>query len=290
MVDFYIIKVFDRITRMFLDMASMNDIMPILSKEMERNPDFKIFNHHLYGHLENILYVLNDTFSNKDVFRKEIEKKSRKDFERYRDISERCLDEIDRLTMMLIGLPKVQGELFSMRIFVYGLRDMIEKTIWEIDRAEKGLSRNKLYSGDIEAQAMHATKTISDIFNKRRRLIDSMLKNRRWFSSLQLLLFSPCHEVWSRIKLVVRQVVRKHYLDCKYEGSTGELLKEWRKKRRLTSEEASQELGIPTKDYWKYEYNYQVLEMSVLEKIKGYLQNTDEIKKEPNQPAPLDRR
>lgn len=240
MVDFYLFQIFHKLTRMFLDMASINDIMPILIKEMEKDPEFKIFAHKFYGNLENILFVLNDTFCQHDVFRKEIEKKSLEDFVRYRDISERCLEEMDRLITMLIGLPRIQGELFNMRILVYGLRDMMEKAIQEVDKVGQDSSRTKFfYSYDVATQAILLTKIIGTIFNKRRKLIDSIMKHKEWFSKLRLLLSLPY--------LAVRTWVGRRV--CQLRG----------------------------KPYRKHEYGYRAPQTSMMGSIIAYLQH---IKKE----------
>ncbi len=270
MVDFYLFQIFHKITRMFLDMASINDISPILEKEMTKDPTFVIFAHRVYGNLDNILYVLKNTFSDNDTFRMEIDKKSLEDFVRYRAIAERCLEEIDRLTVMLIPIPRVQEELFKMRILIYELRDMIEQTIEAINQSEDKIFHLYLF----DEQAAHLTQIINSIFNKRRRLIDSTMKHRKWFSNIRLLFSWPYIVVRPWVELRICQLRGKPYRDFRYQGSTAKILTEWREKHGLTLEQAAQAFGIPTKDYKKYEYGYRIPEMNIRDSIINHLRNT----------------
>jgi hypothetical protein len=269
MIDFYLFQIFHKITRMFLDMASINDIIPILEKEMAKDPTFVIFSHRVYGNLDNILFVLKNIFSDDGKFRMEVDRKSLEDFARYRVITERCLEEIDRLTVMLIPIPRVQEGLFGMRIHIYKLRDMVEQVIEAISKSEDKIFH--LYR--FEEHADRLTQIINIIFNKRRRLIDSTMKHRKWISTIWLLVSWPYMAVRPWVELRICQLKSKPYRDYRYQGSTAKILTEWREKRGLTLEQAAQALGIPTKDYKKYEYGYRTPEMNIRDNITTHLRD-----------------
>src|ERR1035438_7013031 len=93
MFDFYLFQIFHRITRMFLKIASVEDINPILDAEGERNPNFFGGSHYIYGNLEGILFALNQAFKNRPTLREAIESKGIADLEAYLANTNRCLDE-----------------------------------------------------------------------------------------------------------------------------------------------------------------------------------------------------
>ena len=66
--DFYLFQVFHKIARIFLDMAAVSDIRPILEEEMSKNRQFLIVSHPLYGNLENVLFVLEKCLAAKELF------------------------------------------------------------------------------------------------------------------------------------------------------------------------------------------------------------------------------
>jgi len=207
-VDFYLFQFFHKVTRMFLSMASFNDIFDyksILENEQKKNPDFKIFSHRIYGNLENIIFVLRTIFAN-GTFAQEVKKRTLGDFQEYATICEKCIDEIDRLAAILVFLPKVQQTLFVFRAVIYPLRDVIYNNI----QALKFSAKEKEYFHDyyvLEELAQGIVKFIDKTFQERRKLIDSIMKRRvrmyearSWFKPLGWAPEYPGY-IWFLLKL-----------------------------------------------------------------------------------------
>ena len=200
-VDFYLFQIFNKITKMFLDMLSIDntqDIMSILFTEMNANNNFRILNHYIYGPLDNILFILNKRIKDSDTLHTELLKKATNDFENYYNISKNCLDEIDKLIMLVASMPTVQQDLFQIRIFVYVLRDMTSLALADMKDDSKNKDSLHLFY-DLEKCISDIVKCIDTVFSKRRKLIDSRLKHQEQF----------------RKALLVCTLVRLAILECK---------------------------------------------------------------------------
>ncbi|MFA4918193.1 MAG: helix-turn-helix transcriptional regulator [Thermodesulfovibrionales bacterium] len=276
MVDFYLFQIFHKVTRMFLRMASISDLMPIIAEEQKHNPKFEIYSHFVYGNLENILFVLKRTFAKGDTFRTEVDKRSIDDFKEFRTISDRCLEEIDRLAAMLVGVPDIQQELFQMRILVYPLRDLYDEVITDIKDSEKEPFRRNLHSYDVQQQAEQLTTIIDSIFTKRRKLIDSMMKHQQWRSYAQL--FLSIVRRWAQIRIC--RFRRRPYRDFIAPSPVPDMLQEWRERDQMSREQAAQTLGIPVREYSDYENGYRQPAMHLWEKVKPYLRKANDVIKE----------
>jgi len=275
MADFYLFQIFHKITRMFLDMAAVTDIMPILLKEMEKDDNFRIFSHYIYGNLENILFVLKKTFSKTDTFCRELEKKSLDDFIRYQSIVCRCLDEIDRLATILVGLPKLQKELFSMRILVYPLRDIIEERLEDLRTREH--QDRKIHPYDVKRMADQITGQIKVAFLKRRKLIDSTMKYRTWFSNFLLIASLPYVLLRRFIALHICRLRKKPYRDFIYPSSAPDILRTWRTENGIGVDQAANIIGVSQKVYREYELGYKEPDKNAWTIIHSYrFQKTNE--------------
>ena len=276
-VNFYLFQVFHKIARMFLDLASVSDPMPILTAELEKNPKFEIYSHFAYGNLENILFVLRKVQSDSETYVKEIESKSVEDFLRYAGVCDKCVEEIDRLTAMVGILPKVQEDLFEMRMLVYPLRDMMEGVAEVIRKSEKKPYRRQLHIDDVKNMTHALTIAMGEIFSKRRRLVDSMIRYRECREVL--------HSVLSVPYVLLRRVIMVWY--CRVRGTpyrdsiapspVPDILREWRERQQWSPEQAAETLGIPIQEYKDYENGYRQPTMVMWEKFKPEIRKTTGI-------------
>ena len=182
---FFLFQVFHKISRMFLSMASIQDTMPILLREMEKNKNFKIYSHNLYGNIENILFVLKSTVFIRGSFSDELQKKSLTDIRHFKKIAQKSLDELDRLISMFITVPKTKDLLFRMRLIVYPIRDLTEN----LEKAMQQSSKVKVSSAafDLEKVGLEVTNEMKKVFLKERKIVDSIQKHRRWLSAIYLI-------------------------------------------------------------------------------------------------------
>lgn len=123
LVWFYVFQAFHDVLKIFMDIAAVKDIFPILAEEQKKNPAMEIYSHFVYGNLENKITVVRKVLED-GSFEKETQLRSRDDFLSFRDRAQSCLDEIDRLTVMFSSMPSVQEKLFQIRLVVYPLRDI----------------------------------------------------------------------------------------------------------------------------------------------------------------------
>jgi hypothetical protein len=280
--DFYLFQIFHKITRVFLSMAGIDDITPILAEEQNRNPQFERYSHFVYGNLENKLFALKKTFAKEDDFRTQIEHRTLSEFEEYRDTAERCLDEMDRLTAMLVGIPRVQQELFEMRILVYPLRDLCAQIAEDMRRSTDGKAIQKRgHAYDLERMAEQLTEEIEKIFTKRRKLIDSMVEHRRKRAIGHMFLTLPYVVIrrWMTIRLC--RLKGTTYRDFISPSPIPDMLQEWRTFREITQEQAAEVWGIPLNDYCDYEQGYRHPPMMVWEEIKPELREMMEQQSNP---------
>lgn len=279
-VDFYLFQMFHKITRMFLSVACIDDIRPILEEEQKKNPNIEIYGHFIYGNLENILFALKKVLSENDTFRKQIMIKTLQDFNKYAGICEKCIDELDRLTAILVTLPKVQKELFEIRLLFYPLRDIIYALIEHI--SDKVGFEIRTY--DLQRVAQKTTERIDIIFKKRRNLIDSMVRYRKHRSDLWLLISLPYILLRRRVQIGICRLRKIPWPGDKWlhNYQCGNLVK-WRTKYGLSIEQAAKVLDMSVKEYRDYEYGYRQPDINKWEPVKKHLRGEvdySEIKKE----------
>lgn len=258
---------------MFLDIADVKDIQPILIEEMKHNPKFMIFSHFIYGNLENILFVLKKTFKERESFKLAIENKSLSDYEKYASICKKCLDELDRLTLMTSGLPRVQEELFRMRALIYPLRDLMENAAAEIEKGDDKYSKS-FRTSDVQKLAQKLTEVIEIVFNKRRKLIDSMMKHHRWRVITRMVISLPYIFAHRLIGPPICRLRGKPYRDVTASSYIQDTLKEWRDGHEFTYQQAAERLEISVEEYKDYEYGYRRPKREVWVKIASLLQET----------------
>ena len=258
-IDFYIFQVFHKITRMFLSMASVEDVLPIVLEEQQRNPSFFVGSHPFYGNLENILFALDKVFREPEGFRNHLEKKSPAEFATYLDICDRCFDEIDRLIAMVTNLPQVQRDIFKSRILIYVLRDGVSDVVNKI-RASKQEPVNVGYDiYELQQCASFVTGQINVAFKKKKKLSDSVLKNRQalWIGWLVATTPFVVLRRWFLIRL--RRLQNRPYEEPHYYASlVRNYLLQWRQKNGFTLQQAAAILEMPETDYRDFEYGYRV--------------------------------
>ena len=254
-VDFYLFQIFHKIVRLFLSIASVHDVLPILREEQQRNPEFEIGSNPVYGNLSNLLFVLNKVFQERDRFKKALERKTLADFQRYLTVCDRSMDEVDRLVSMLSNLPNVQSEIFKTRLLVYVLRDRIQDAIDEIAGSEKPPVSLALCAVELQECAEMVTKAIEATFRKRKKLPDGVLRQRYIAWVARLLITAPL--VRGRHWVAVRwcRFRNKPHEDPYHPCRT--YLVEWRTKYGFTLQEAARVLGLSEADYRDFEYAYR---------------------------------
>ncbi len=255
--DFYLFQIFHRITRFFLDMAGIKDIMPMLMEEMDRDPKFRVGSHYVYGNLDNILFVLKKVSAGRIEYTKAIEARTLEDFQRYHKICERCLEEIDRLTAMLVMVPDVQTDFFSMRRLVFGLRDLMERIVEDIDASKTDPIRRNLHMGDAQELTRQVIEMIDLIFATRRGLIDSTLKYLQWLGVGVRIALLPYVIARHWLTLCVCRLRGKPYRHFLYPSYSQDRLKEWREEVGLSPEAAATALGVKVSIYRHYELGYR---------------------------------
>jgi DNA-binding XRE family transcriptional regulator len=275
-VDFYLFQIFHKITRMFLDLASAKDTLPIPTVEEKWDPKMEVYSHFVYGNLENKLFVLKKVMADSNAYVKQIESRTLDDFLRYQTVCDRCLDEIDRLTAMLVALPRVQKELFSMRMLIYPLRDLMGEVANDIKVADKEPFRRRFHTYDVQRVTQQVRDIIALIFAKRRNLIDSMIRHKQWLSYARLLLSLPYVLVRRWIQIKVCRFLKKPYRDFISPSPVPEMIHDWRSKHGLTQEQAATLLDLSLNDYYDYEQGYRLPEeMAVIERIKQHVRASE---------------
>jgi hypothetical protein len=277
-VDFYLFQIFHKITGMLLDMASIKETDPILMGDPKKSRKPKEYNHRLlgrrlYGNLENKLLTLNEILAEKDKFDKEVEKRTLDDFEKYARICEKCMDEIDRLIMIFIRLSSVQKELLKTRAAIYPLRDATYQIIEEIRELHKKSPGSSIDAYWFQRLAKMVIKFIDITFQKRKKLIDSVMKHeyyskffRRWVLPLPYVLARR------RISLWICRLKKKRYRDPHLYPYVSDMLVEWRTKNGFNIKQAAKILGMPEKEYRDYEYGYREPNMERFEMLRKHLQ------------------
>src|ERR1039458_5179225 len=257
MIDFYLFQIFHKITRMFLEMLSINDILPIVLEEQERDPAFLIESHPAYGNLENILFVLNKIFGDENRFRDLLETRTLPDFRRFLTTCEKSLDELDRLISILSGLPKAQMEVYKIRIVAYVLRDQVQYVVEDIGEPRKG-SKGCLYrSYELRMCMKEVTTAIGVVFQKRKKLTDSVFKHR-YFLRLGWFTITTLFIVVRRWFLIRVRRLQKMPYEEQQGLSFRTVLLDWRKKHNFSLERAAEILGMSRNDYRDYEFGYRV--------------------------------
>ncbi len=185
---FYLFQVFHKITQMFLDMASIKDIESILVAEKKKNPKIQIFCSYFYGNLENKLFVLSKVFADDQHFHKSLSQKSQSDFYQYLATCNECLDEIDHLTTLSIFLPRIHEELFAMRMLIFQLRDMVGEVI---EKYRNCVDVEDFNFFDMERVFPIITECMKQFFMKRKKLIDSVDRNKARIILFRMLISLP---------------------------------------------------------------------------------------------------
>jgi len=182
--NFYLFQVFHKVARNFLSMASIEDPLPILFKELVKNNDFKIYSNYMYGNLENILFVLNSKVFTEGSFRKELQKKDLNNISKFRKTIQESLDELDRLISMYINIPKTKELLFNVRLLIYPIRDIIVDLEKAMQQSSEALISKSIW--DLEKIGPIVTAEMMRIFAKERKVIDSIQKHQIWMGNIYL--------------------------------------------------------------------------------------------------------
>lgn len=278
MIDFYILQIFNKINDILLDMSSIEDVMEFLFREMANNKSISIFKHNYYGMLENILFVLKNSCLKDNRLRENIKNKTINDFNRYLDISVRCLDELDRITMIASGVVKAQEDLFRIRILIYSLRDIIERVISKIEKSDGRPLEPGLMFYDVIKWAENYTEIAGVIFTKRRKLIDSILINKKRISIARMLLMLPYVALRRFVELRLCKLLRKPYKDFMFPSQYPEIIQGWRSKNGFTIEQAAKFLGLEIKEYKDYERGYRQPDVNVLEVMLPHINQCQQTK------------
>jgi len=262
---------------MFLDMASVNDIGTFAGINLE--------SHSIYGNLENKLTALNKVFENRDLLKTSVEKKTVNDFLRYVAISEKCLNEIDRLIAMtglitiFSGLSKVQEEIFNIRLMVFTLRDSTGSVLADFHDAKAKSLKHNFRTSELEQQAKVITLKINESFQKRKKLVDSIIKQDRIRQVIGLFVTLPHVVIRRWISIKICRLRKIPYQDPGYPSYAALLLTEWRKKHGFSLEKASTILEMSKNNYRDVEYgycqpNYEHWERIVKKHLRGEVDYT----------------
>jgi hypothetical protein len=275
-VDFYLFQTFHWITRMFLDMADIKDPLPILLEEQRKNPQFNVGSHPAYGNLENIVFVLGKAFAEHEQFKLSLEKKTATDFQRYEATCDRCLTEIDRVIAMLSSLPKVQQEVFETRVLAYVLRDAIHDAAGEMEKR-----RLADPTCELRSCVQNVTKRIQTVFERRKRLTDSVFRNRHrvWVATLVVTTPYVVARRWIAIRWC--RLHDKPYKDPYHPPYSAFLLAEWRERHGFALAQAAKVLGISEERYRDFEYAYRVPSFEEWEPLTKHLREEQESKPKP---------
>ena len=201
--DLYMFQIFHKITRMFLNMVAVDDIMPLLIEEKIINPNFKISSHRLYGNLANILFALRKIFEDKGSVKKKLGKITLSDFSKYAITADKCVEETERLTAMLSSLPKVQVTLFRLRGILFPLRDCIQEIIKDIHNGEK------VDTYDLMEYIKQLTACLNTIFLKRKKLVDSMFNHQLFLSTFCFCFIVPFTALRRKITFLICRLKKK---------------------------------------------------------------------------------
>jgi hypothetical protein len=212
--NFYLFQVFHKIARNFLSMASIEDPLPILLKEMINNDNFKIYSNYIYGNLENILFVLSSKVFTEGSFGQELQKKDLDSIKYFKITIQESLDELDRLISMYVSIPKTKELLFNVRLLIYPIRDVMEN----LEKAMVQSSQTSISKSiwDLESIGSSVTNEMMRIFSKERKVIDSIQKHRIWMKNAYLLVVLVPIEVTKRatVKVIsLSQIIKQKMIN-----------------------------------------------------------------------------
>ena len=270
-VDFYLFQSFHNITQLILNMASIDDIRPILEEEQKRNVAFYIESHFIYGNLDNKLFVLKKVLHGKNRFKRSLEKSTHAEVQGYLVKCNEYMDEMDRLIAMLSNLPKVQEEIFNARMLVYLLRGMIQRVCDDTHNPKTGSMTRIFAIHDLQEYAKNIIEVIETIFQKRKKLIDSILKHGQTLAAVWTVIEIPYIVLRRWILIPVCRIRREPYRDPYWSSYDCFLLREWREKNGFSIEKAAEVLEIPQNLYRDFEFGYRKPRMTQWDGFRKHL-------------------
>jgi hypothetical protein len=172
---------------------------------------------------------------------------------------------------MLGNFPKLQAEIFEMRMLVHILRDLTENILEDSHAPKKGSHERDFDISDLEEYAKLATDVINKTFQKRRKLIDSLVRNEHARSVVGLTVAVPFIVAGRWILIRIRRLQKKPYRDP-YAGSyCADSLRDWRKKNGFGLDKAAKVLNMSLNEYRDFEYGYRMPNMEQWEPVKEHL-------------------
>jgi len=254
---------------MFLDMGDVEKVNVL--KKLNPDEQLKIgSSHFFYGNMDDTLIRLKASFRDKKRFEGVLAGKSISDLEGYLGTCERCIEEVDRLIAMLGILPSAQEELFEFRLLPYILRDNVLEVL---QRSKKsGVDSLKEISvKELVEYAEIVTGKLDELFQKKRRLVDSMVKYRGIHANVRLVASLPYVLIYRNVGVVVCRLRKVPYTDPWAYSLEANYLKVWREKNHFTIDEAAVVLGMAKKRYRDLEYGYSRAGMVEWEPVKKHL-------------------
>lgn len=268
-IDFYRFQVFNKILRLFLEMGDVDKID--VQKELKPNEELKSpSSHFFYGNLEDILIRLRICFRNKRQFEEALVGKSITDFEGYLNVSERCIEEVDRLIAMLGVVPSAQEELFEFRLLPYLLRDRVLEILQQLKQGSEHTLK-QLSVRELVECAETVTWQLDELFQKKRRLVDSMVRYRRFREIAYMIMSVPYVLIYRGAGIAVCRLRGIPYADPWASPLCAHMLRDWREKNHFTLEEAAAVLGMAKRRYRDIEYGYSMPMMAEWEPVKEHL-------------------
>ena len=103
-----------------------------------------------------------------------LKEKPLSEIEKYEEVAEQCLAEMDNLIMLMNRTPNIQEESFKTRGIFYVLRDQLRSLK---DKIIEG-KNDEFYYNEIIKVITFTNKAIEEIFLRRKKLIDSVEKKK----------------------------------------------------------------------------------------------------------------
>jgi hypothetical protein len=263
-VDFRIFQVYQSIVRGFLLLVGQRDWDAEASRLRDR--DKENIGWHMaatYGNLERLLYLSSQITKDKIGFQDRIRSLPREAFLEYQQTAERCIVEIDRLAPWINSSRQGVADVHAAYMLARILRDQLAEVTGVANLRDPARTGHEFYNSLLTFLPLMLEHITSD-FSSRRRLIDRSAKLQHAggmvFLATRLLYtlaMRPLLRSWSRFRGTA-------YIDYWSTSLYVDALREWRKQKGWTKEQAARHLGLNTKTYNDYEMGYEVPELGVI--------------------------
>ena len=211
-IDFYIFQLFHSILRSTIKIAGVDDWYKYLIKELCEKRIHEIFKHHVYGNIENLIYIAKKELSDESGFSDKFKEMR---IENIQDCStewRNILSELDQLNQLIQNFPNLHKDLLLFRMPVYVTIDALDSYISKCKTYDdKWHATNEI---DTIKESLNIVLTfVENLFQERRKLTDKMYRRQRRINVIGLVLLGTSVTLKTFFKKLSCKIRRKPYTD-----------------------------------------------------------------------------